>query len=218
MKKRTVSIVLAGAPALTMCGCSAGDGQVAELEQKIQELEQENANLKAQLESAGIEANPTDENPAPTGVQEDEVQSVSLGEAITIPDLCEFTINYADLKKEVKPPNPESFYTYYDEKDGMTYLDVAVSTKNLRTTARSADEFGSVKAICGSGYEYTGFSIIEENGGGDFTYSNITNVDPLETAVIHYLISIPNELADDSTVSIVLEITMLDQDYTLTVR
>lgn len=218
MKKRTVSIVIAGALALTMCGCSADNGQVAALEQKIQTLEQENADLKAQLENAGIEVNPTGEDPAPTGVQEDEVQALSLGETITIPDLCEFTINYADLKKEVKPPNPESFYTYYDEKDGMTYLDVAVSTKNLRTTARSADEFGSVKAICGSGYEYTGFSIIEENGGGDFTYSSITNVDPLETAVIHYLISIPNELADDSSASIVLEITMLDQDYTLTVR
>lgn len=115
-------------------------------------------------------------------------------------------------------PNPGSFYTYYDEEDGKTYLDVSVSTKNLRTTARVADEFGSVKAICGSGYEYTGFSTIEKSGGSDFTYTNITNVDPLETAVIHYLISIPNELADDSSVPIVLEITMLDQDYTLTAR
>ena len=100
----------------------------------------------------------------------------------------------------------------------MTYLDVSISTKNLRTTARSADEFGSVTAIVGAGYEYDGFSVIEESGGSDFTYSNIADIAPLETAVIHYLISIPNEVAEDETASITLELTMLDQDYTVSVR
>lgn len=147
-----------------------------------------------------------------------EAEAIQLGKTCTITDLCEFTVDYADLKKEVLPPNPDSFYSYYKEKDGMTYLDVAISTKNLRTTARGADEFGSVKAICGAGYEYDGFSVIEESGGSDFTYTNITNIDPLQTSVIHYLISIPNELADDATASITLEITMLDHDYTLLVR
>ena len=147
-----------------------------------------------------------------------EAEAIQLGQTYTIPDLCEFTVNYADLKKEVLPPNPDSFYTYYEEKDGMTYLDVAISTKNLRTTARRADDFGSVKAICGEGYEYNGFSILEESGGGNFTYTNITNIDPLQTSAIHYLISIPNELADDAATPITLEITMLDNDYTLAVR
>ena len=147
-----------------------------------------------------------------------QAEIIQVGQTCTIPDLCEFTLNYAELKKEVLPPNPASFYTYYPEEDGMTYLDVSISTKNLRTTARSADEFGSVTAIVGAGYEYDGFSVIEESGGSDFTYSNIADIAPLETAVIHYLISIPNEVAEDETASITLELTMLDQDYTVSVR
>ena len=224
MKRKITALVLCGAMLLGLAACSSGSadaGQIADLEQRIQELEEENADLKAQLEAAGAVAEP-DDNEAPsdsaTPAPQEDGQTISLGETVTIPDMCEFTVDHADLKKEVLPPNPDSYYSYYSEKDGMTYIDVAISTKNLRTTARGADEFGSVKAICGSGYEYSGFSTIEEPGGGDFTYTNITNVDPLETAVIHYLISIPNELADDTSAGIVLEITMLDQDYTLTVR
>lgn len=198
---------------LTACGNNAEtDTMIADLERQIQELEEENANLRTQLEKYGATV---DEK---GNVVQPDAQEIEIGGVYTIPDLCEFSVDYADLKKEVLPPNPDSYYSYYPEKDGMTYLDVAISVKNLRTTARTADEFGSVKAIVGNGYEYDGFSVIEESGGGDFTYTNITNVDPLETAVIHYLISISNELADDPANGIILEITMLDIDYTLTAR
>lgn len=147
-----------------------------------------------------------------------EAAEVVAGQVYTIPDLCEFTVNYAELKKEVLPPNPGSFYNYYQEEDGSTYLDVSVSIKNTRTTARTADQFGVVKVICGDGYEYDTFSTIEESGGGNFTYTNITNIDPLMTGVVHYIASIPNELADDSTVSISLDMSILDNEYTMTVR
>lgn len=151
-------------------------------------------------------------------VQPEEDAQVVIGSTYVIPDLCEFAVSYAELKKEVRPPNPSSFHTYYPEKDGMTYLDVAVRVKNLRTTARHADEFGSATAIVGDGYEYDGFSTIEESDGGDFTYTSITSIDPLETAVLHFLFSIPNEVAENTAVPIILEMTMLEQEYTLSVR
>lgn len=150
--------------------------------------------------------------------EEPKATEVVAGQVYTIPDLCEFTVNYAELKKEVLPPNPASFYNYYKEEDGSTYLDISVSIKNTRTTARTADEFGVVKAICGSGYEYDTFSTIEESGGGNFTYTNITNIDPLMTGVVHYIASIPNELADDSSIPISLELSILDNEYTMKVR
>lgn len=206
-----------------LAACSS-DGnsseQIGELEKRIQELEEENTNLREQLESLGTTDEPEDQSAEQPEDTEETVdaETIELGSTVTIPDLCDFTVNYADLKKEVLPPNPGSYYSYYQEEDGMTYIDVAISVKNLRTTARVADEFGTVKAICGDGYEYDSYSIIEEPGGVDFTYTNITSVDPLETAVLHYLVSFPNELADDPTSSIVLEITMLDNDYILTLR
>ena len=147
-----------------------------------------------------------------------DVVEIVIGQVYSIPDLCEFTVNYAELKKEVLPPNPDSFYTYYSEKDGSTYLDVSISIKNTRTTSRSADEFGTVDVICGDGYEYDSFSIIEESGGTDFTYTSITSIDPLMTGVMHYIASIPNELADDSASPIQLNISILGYDYTMAVR
>lgn len=202
--------------ALSACGAAGSDTtNLDELQQRIDELEAENADLREQL--AAFDSSGADIT-APEDSAQPDADPAEIGTAYTITDICEFTVMYAELKKEVLPPNPDSYYTYYSEEDGMTYLDVAVSVKNLRTTARTADEFGTAKAVCGAGYEYTGFSIIEENGGGDFTYTNITSVAPLETAILHYLISIPNELADDASVSISLELTMLDCDYVLTVR
>ena len=216
MKKRILAFVMAGTICLSLAACggngdsSAGsNADTSALEARIAELEAENEALRAQISEGSTGGETT---PAPEG------ETISLGAAYTIPDLCEFTVDYADLKKEVLPPNPTSFYTYYQEEDGMTYIDVAISTKNLRTTARRADDFGKVTAVCGTGYEYTGFSTIEEKNGGNFTYTNITDVDPLETAVIHYIISIPNEIADDTSAPITLYITMLDVEYILPVR
>lgn len=216
--KKVFALLLVASLILCMPACGAANSDTTnadELQKRIDELEAENADLREQLaafESAGADIT------APEDSAQPDAEPAEIGTAYTITDLCEFTVMYAELKKEVLPPNPDSYYTYYSEKDGMTYLDVAVSVKNLRTTARTADEFGTAKAVCGAGYEYTGFSIIEENGGGNFTYTNITNIAPLETAVLHYLISIPNELADDASVPISLELTMLDCDYVLTVR
>lgn len=216
--KKVFALLLVASLILCMTACGAANSDTTnadELQKRIDELEAENADLREQLaafESTGADITEPEDSAQP------DAEPAEIGTAYTITDLCEFTVVYADLKKEVLPPNPDSYYTYYSEEDGMTYLDVAVSVKNLRTTARTADEFATAKAICGAGYEYTGFSIIEESGGGDFTYTNITNVAPLETAILHYLISIPNELADDESVPITLELTMLDCEYVLQVR
>lgn len=150
--------------------------------------------------------------------EEDSIAEIQTGNTYSIPDLCEFTVNYAELKKEITPPNPGSFYTYYPEEDGKTYLDISISFKNTRTTARDADEVGSVKCICGDGYEYNGFSTIENSDGSDFDYTNLTDIEPLETKTLHFLIKIPNEIADDESAPISTEITILDNEYTMTVR
>ena len=221
--RKVFALLLVASLILCMTGCGAissdtANANVDELQQRIDELEAENAELREQLAEFDAVGSVSTDITAPEDSAQPDAQSAEISTAYTITDLCEFAVVYADLKKEVLPPNPDSYYTYYPEKDGMTYLDVAVSVKNLRTTARTADEFATAKAICGAGYEYTGFSIIEESGGGDFTYTNITNVAPLETAILHYLISIPNELADDESVPITLELTMLDCDYVLQIR
>lgn len=206
MKKRILLGVFAAFIVLSLAACSSTTESTA----NDTSTDSAQSSVQSQPESQGADTAEVEEV--------DEIQKIEVGQAVTIPDLCEFTVTSASLKKEVVPPNPADFYTYYSEKDGKTYVDVAISTKNLRTTARSADEFGTVTIYCSGGYEYGSFSTIEENGGSNFTYTNITNVDPLETGVIHYIAEIPNELTDDQSVGMIAKIKMLDNDYELTVR
>lgn len=205
MKKRMLLGVFAAFMVLSLAACGGGAESTA------------NESTASTTQSSD-QSQTEPQDAASADSQEEEVPKIEIGQTTTIPDLCEFTVTSAGLKKEVVPPNPDNFYTYYAEKDGKTYVDVVINTKNLRTTARSADEFGSVKIYCSGGYEYDSFSTIEENGGSNFTYTNITNVDPLETGVIHYIAEIPNELANDQSVGMIAKIKMLDNDYELTVR
>ena len=78
-----------------------------------------------------------------------------------------------------------------------------------------ADGVGSVKIKYADKYEYTSFSIIED--GGDFTYSNITNIDPLTVGKPHYLFDIPDEVANNED-SIVAYITIKGSTYELKIR
>lgn len=222
MKKKILMLLLCLLICLPIVSCGSSDASnenVSELKQRIQELEDENKSLQDQLASTSMEQNTNlNGEESSTSNGSSQVDFAESGKTYTIQDLCEFTINYADLKKEVLPPNPVSAYTYYPEEDGKTYIDLSISIKNLRTTARIADDFGVVKAICGKGYEYDSFSIIEESNGGNFTYTNITNIDPLSTGVVHYLAKIPNEIADDASIGITLDINILGNDYSFTVR
>lgn len=205
MKKRMLLGVFAAFMVLSLAACGGGAESTAN---------ESTSNTTQSSDQSQTEP----QDAASADSQEEEVPKIEIGQTTTIPDLCEFTVTSSGLKKEVVPPNPGDFYTYYSEEDGKTYVDVVINTKNLRTTARSADEFGSVKIYCSGGYEYDSFSTIEENGGSNFTYTNITNVDPLETGVIHYIAEIPNELANDQSVGMIAKIKMLDNDYELTVR
>lgn len=228
MKQHTRNLfagMIAATLLFTLSACSesaqpdSGDG---ELQEQIDALTAENEELKAKIEELEGQlqaAQPAEgEGTTDTSNPSSGATPIELGTTYTIDELCEFTVTAANLSKEVLPPNPGSFYTYYQEQDGSTYLDIVVSIKNLRTTARTADEFGTVTAICDGAYEYTAFSAIEESGGTDFTYTNITSIDPLTTGVLHYIASIPNEVADDTTKTIDAEITILDNEYTLHIR
>lgn len=53
---------------------------------------------------------------------------------------------------------------------------VTISIKSLLESGKSADEFASVTIKYDGKYEYNTFSTIEENGGADFSYTNITSI------------------------------------------
>ncbi len=123
---------------------------------------------------------------------------IKLGEVIAIDDFAEITVTNNSFGKRIDPPNPASFYSYYENKEAEeTFLDTVITLKSLLTSAKSSDEFVDVKIVYDNKYEYRTFSAIEDNGGSDFTYTNITSIEPLKSGVLHFLASVPLAVESD---------------------
>lgn len=189
--------------------------KISDLENKVSTLESKNAVAVKVQNDNDIENTPV------TTVTKDiqleatttpEINTLELNQLMVIEDYMEFTVINIYFSDEIKPPTPSSYYSYY-KTDGpdTTYLDVVVSYKNLTGTGIFADEFGNVKIIYDEKYNYDGFSVIETENGGDFSYSNITKIDPLRTENIHYLIEVPKEISESNkTINIILTINGVD--------
>lgn len=123
---------------------------------------------------------------------------LKIGEVMVVKDFAEITINSNNFGQVINPPNPGDFYTYYENKEpDQVFLDTVISVKSLLTTGKSSDEFVSVKIIYDDKYEYTSSAAIEDKGGADFTYTNITYIEPLQTGVLHFLSSVPSQVETD---------------------
>lgn len=130
---------------------------------------------------------------------------------------CEFTIDYVNITRDVLPPNPGRWYSHYEADRGKTYIDLCIAYKNIATSDVDADEVLTGTLIYADRYEYTGFSMIEEDSRSDFTYSNITSISPLATEYVHYLFEVPEEV-DASGQSIVLKMAVDGADFRVIVR
>lgn len=132
------------------------------------------------------------------GIEQPQTPTINLGEVVVIEDFAEIKVIKNVFAKRIDPPNPGSFFSYYENMEtDEIYLDTVISVKSLLTSARFADEFVDVKIIYDNKYEYMTFSTIEENGGSDFTYTNITSIEPLKTGVLHFIASVPAEIEND---------------------
>lgn len=137
-----------------------------------------------------------------------EVYAFDIGDTITVNSKYDITMKYCEFTYKVEPPNPDGYYSYYEVKEDDTiYYHAVFDIKNLKGNAIGADDIIDATITYDGIYKYNGFTTIEEDGGADFTYTNITNIDPLETRTIHYLISVPTEVAtSEKDVLLTLEV------------
>lgn len=143
--------------------------------------------------------------------------SIVEKETISITDTCEFFVDYTNITNDVMPPQPGNWYSHYEAEKGKVYVDICVSYKNLATKSRSADEIINATLIYGGKYQYNGFSMIEEDNRGDFTYSSITSIAPLSQEYLHYLFEVPAEVeTSDGALTILLNVE--GTSYSVTVR
>ena len=96
-------------------------------------------------------------------------------------------------------------------------MDICFAYKNLASDEVDADEIISATLTYAGQYEYAGFTIIEEDNRGDFTYANITGIAPLATEYVHYLFEVPAEV-ETSGEAIEISFFIDGSSFTYTVR
>jgi hypothetical protein len=171
---------------LTACGSSTIDStniidaQSAEMT-TVEELAVEDATNTAEQDDSVVENS--------------DAELLSVGNTAIVDDVCEITLDYSEITNDVEPKNPTSYYSHYVADSGKTYVDVCVAYKNIATNdIVASDTTNDEKLIYAGKYEYSGFSCIEEDDRGDFTYSNITTISPLTTEYMHYIFEVPEEV------------------------
>lgn len=159
------------------------------------------APVDKELEKNTVTSTPNatnDDNSSEPEIEEVKVKSIISNETTIVEDFAEVTVKNNTFGKRIDPPSPGSFYTYYENKEAdQIYLDTVISVKSLLTAGKRSDEFMKVKIVYDNKYEYASFSAIEEKGGSNFTYTNITSIEPLQTGVLHFLASLPAEAETD---------------------
>ncbi len=225
--KKIAALLLTLCLIFTFVGCSKGnasntDSEIASLQKQVQDLQKENTDLKSKLSSSlQVKDNTSSINSASAQSSETSSESnntLKFNQNITIDGVCTFSVLSAKFTTKVEPSKPSDYYTYYQVKDtNNIYIDIILKYKNLFSSGKQADEVGDVKVKYNDQYDYTSFSAIEEKGGGDLTYSNITDIDPLTTSTLHYICEVPKEVKSSGK-SVVATLTISDQTYQLKIK
>ncbi|WP_042210070.1 bZIP transcription factor [Paenibacillus borealis] len=216
MKVKTGGLWLATAMlAVSVAGCSSGNSSSAgenteKLKTEISKLQQENKQLKEENDKLKADA-----LTVPVNAEEDKGGVELIGEGagtpaadsgsgqpvivkgtpLVIDGVGEYTITKTSYAKKVIPSKPGSFYTYYEAKEpGTTYLAITLKVKNLAGEAMDADAVADMQIKYDNKYEYSTFSTMEENGGEDFTYTSISEIEPLKNGTLVYLAEVPDEV------------------------
>jgi hypothetical protein len=216
MKVKTGGLWIAAAMlAVSVAGCSSGNSNSAgenteKLKTELSKLQDENNFLKEENErlkklATGVPvtasgdteaAEPvSDSGSANTAGSGEEQTAIVKGTPLVIDGVAEYTITKTSFAKKVIPSKPGSFYTYYEAKEpGTTYLAITLKVKNLAGEAMDAESVADVEVKYDNNYEYGTFSTMEENGGEDFTYTNISEIEPLKNGTLVYLAEVPDEV------------------------
>lgn len=148
--------------------------------------------------------------------KEDAIPEIKLGQTISTENF-DFTLNKVELSYRVEPDYKPSYYHYYDAPENEIYVYVNASIKNKKKMSVDCDTIYTATVDYNDGYTYDGFHIADDYDG-DFTYANITDIDPLQTLGVHSLISCPEEVeTSDAPLFVTIKIRG-GEEYKYTIR
>lgn len=136
-------------------------------------------------------ANETKENNS--SKQENKINSISLGETVTIDNLVEFTITEGNFEETILPSDTSRAYSYIDDEPNTIYYVLKGIIKNLSSNTISTEFCTENSFTFNDNYNYTGTFEVEDNDGRGFGSS----VTPLSSMPICIFVSVPYEIKDN---------------------
>lgn len=147
-----------------------------------------------------------------------ESKEITLDDKVTIDNYCEFSINKSIISKTINPVNPSSYYHYLNSNDGKILVGLELKVKSLKNEAVLQNSIISGKIIYDNNYEYVCTVSTEEADGTDIeTFTNLYNIEPLET-LKYFLISEVSEEIVDSGKPIKAIITVNGNSYSFNIK
>ncbi len=110
-----------------------------------------------------------------------------LNKQFTINDVVTITFNSVTVIDEVKPPNTNSAYFYYEDEVGEKYILLKGTYKNLlATTFDEYDDFNG-KLLLNNKYEYTSVVIDFVNEDSDDFFTEPTSLQTMTVYIYGFL-------------------------------
>ena len=234
MKVKKMSVLMSTIVlAVSLAGCSSNNTsaageeteqlktQIAKLQEENKQLTEENSKLKeaatavtAATSEEEPEASPSDN----AATAEEQTKAIVKGQPLVLDGVAEYTVTKTSFTKKIVPSKPGTFYTYYEAKEpDTTYLAITLKVKNLGGSGKEADTFADITVKYDNQYEYRTSSTIENQGGEDFTYTNITSVEPLKYGTLVFFATVPTEV-QTSDKALYADINIEGQSYRYTIR
>lgn len=120
---------------------------------------------------------------------------------------AEITVSDMYISNKILPPTPrQSYYSYYEAKEGKTYLALVLEVKNVGSQTINSDylftnflgKHCTSKAIFGDKYEYTSGTVVglDKDNSGDYDFDRYYYIDALETVKLYVIYEISSEVSD----------------------
>lgn len=216
--RRFLVVLMTTSLALGCMGCGSDKDDRKDDDQGNKAEETEIVDEEEETE-AEVEETETEATEEPTTATE-SIASIEIGDTVSN-DTVEYTLTNVEFKDKIVPPDPPSYYTYYQAPDGEDYFLLEADVKNISNTAFSVDAaFMEVLLVYNDTYEYdsriSGFTLTIDSDG-DFYYFS-SSLSPLSSEHMYYLITVPEEVTG-SDGTLVAYITLYGGgEYVYTIR
>lgn len=187
--KKIVALVLPVILVMSLCCC--GNPTDMELERQIEQLQQENEELRKQIEelsNGGTIGDNTDKKD--NEKSENTATPIALNTPFNVGEIMTITLFSSEWCEELLPSNTSGVYSYYKDVEGEKYFMVHGELKNLASQTLDVQYAGEARIIVNGKYNLFATMELEENDGTSF----YGNAKPLQTLPLVIYASVSDEL------------------------